>query len=182
MWRAVALLLLAGFASEGSAAAGGGIEEMIRRDPALAALDRRMAEVYAAASKKTPPAAKAEQHGWVKRRDDCWKAEDEVACVRDAYRRRIAELQARFRLVPSKGPFTWQCDDNAASEFAVTFFETDPATLIAEHAGETSLMYQAPSGSGARYEGRNESYWEHRGEATIRWGDDAPELRCRSLR
>lgn len=163
----------------------GSIEALVCANPDLAALDRRLAEVYAAAEKKAqnehPPTLKAEQRGWVKGRDDCWKAADQAACVRDAYRRRIVELQARYRLVPSKGPFTWQCDDNAASEVVVTFFETDPPTLIAERGDETSLMVQQPSGSGARYRGRNETYWEHQGEATITWGYGAPELRCKKV-
>lgn len=158
----------------------GSIEALVCKDPALAALDRTLAGVYAAAEKKKPsPTLTAEQRGWVKGRDDCWKADDEPACVRDAYRLRIAALQARYGLVPSKGPFVWECDDNAATRYTVTFFATDPATLIADRGDETSLMYQQPSGSGTRYQGRNETYWEHQGEATITWGVGAPELRCK---
>jgi membrane-bound inhibitor of C-type lysozyme len=39
-------------------------------------------------------------------------------------------------------------------------------------------MYQAVSGSGAKYEGPNELFWEHQGKATIRWGYEAPEMPC----
>ena len=39
-------------------------------------------------------------------------------------------------------------------------------------------MYLQPSASGARYQGRNESLWEHQGEARITWGPRAPQMRC----
>jgi hypothetical protein len=39
-------------------------------------------------------------------------------------------------------------------------------------------MTQQPAASGSRYQGRNESYWEHQGEARVVWGWQAPELRC----
>jgi len=67
-----------------------------------------MAAVYAAAKKAVneyPPVLKAEQHGWIKGRNDCWKEADKRKCVEESYRRRIAELQSRYRLVSAKGPF-----------------------------------------------------------------------------
>jgi membrane-bound inhibitor of C-type lysozyme len=60
-----------------------------------------------------------------------------------------------------------------------TFYPTEPATLIAERGDSVSLMYQVVSASGAKYEGRNELFWEHQGEATIRWGFEAPEMHCK---
>jgi uncharacterized protein YecT (DUF1311 family) len=88
-------------------AAPGSIEVMICGDEALAALDRRLAGVYAAASGKAtdqnPPVLAAEQRGWIKGRDECWKNADPHGCVRGEYARRIAELQASYRLVPFEG-------------------------------------------------------------------------------
>jgi membrane-bound inhibitor of C-type lysozyme len=81
-------------------------------------------------------------------------------------------------MVPEKGPFWYACDGNPQNEVVVTFFETDPPTLIAERGDQVSLMFQQPSGSGAKYQGGNESFWEHQGEATIVWGYEAPEMRC----
>jgi len=163
--------------------ASGSVEELICRDPQLAGLDRRLAEVYSAARQKAanehPPVLATEQRGWIKGRNDCWKAADVGQCVNDSYRTRIAELQARYRLVDAMGPVTYQCDGDPRNEVVATFFRTDPPTLIAEHGDQVSLMYLQPSGSGTRYEGRNESLWEHQGEAAIRWGFDAPEMRCR---
>jgi uncharacterized protein len=163
--------------------AGGSVERAICADPELAALDRRLAAVYAAALRKAanehPPRLKAEQRGWVKGRNDCWKSDNPRACAIAEYRRRTAELQARYRLVPAIGPVRFACDGNPANEVVVTFFKTDPQTLIAERGDSASVMFQAPSASGARYEGRNESFWEHQGAATVVWGYGAPEMRCR---
>lgn len=161
----------------------GGIEGMICRDAELSALDRKLSGVYAAARQKAvnehPPTLRAEQRGWIKGRNDCWKSGDTRACVREEYIRRIAELQARYRLVPGRGPFFFFCDGNPANEVAVTFFETDPPALIAEYGDHVSVMYLQPGASGTRYKGRNESFWEHQGEATVTWGYGAPEMRCK---
>lgn len=160
----------------------GSIAETVCKDPKLAALDRKLADVYAAAEKKAadqkPPVLKAEQRGWIKGRDECWKSQDKARCVEDEYRRRIAELQARYRLLPPTGPVRFTCDGDPRSEVVATFFATDPPTLVAERGDEVSLMYLAPSGSGAKYEGRNEAFWEHGGEATVTWGYEAKPMRC----
>ncbi len=164
----------------------GSVEELVCRDAELSAADRKLAEVYAEALKKAgnehPPVLKAEQRGWIKGRDECWKAEDQRACVADAYRLRTAELQARYRLLPPTGTATYVCDGQPASEVTATFFATDPPTAIAERGDQVSLMYQQPSGSGAKYQGRNETLWEHQGEAVITWGYDSPEMRCQVKR
>jgi uncharacterized protein len=163
--------------------AAGSVERLICRDKDLSALDRTLSSVYAAASKKAanehPPVLKAEQRGWIKGRNECWKSDDPPSCVRSEYRRRIAELQARYRLVPSTGPVTFVCNGDPRNEVVATFFQTDPPTLIAERGDSVSLMYLQPSASGARYRGRNESFWEHHGEALVSWGYNAPEMRCK---
>jgi len=160
----------------------GSIPALVCGDAELSALDRQLAAAYAEAAKKAtnehPPLLKAEQRGWIKGRDDCWKSDDRRQCVKDAYVRRIAELQARYRLVPGKGPFSYACGGNPADEIVVTFFETDPPTAIAERGDEVSFMVLARSASGAKYEGRNEAFWEKGGEALVTWGYGAPEMHC----
>jgi len=160
----------------------GSIEEMICKDEELAALDRKLADAYAQATRKAtnehPPVLRAEQRGWIKGRDECWKSDDQRACVADEYRRRIAELQARYRLIPFTGPVFYGCGGSPSNEVIVTFFETDPPVLIAERGDSVSLMYRQPSASGAKYQGRNESFREHQGEATVTWGYGAPEMHC----
>ncbi|MCY1448973.1 Lipoprotein LprI [compost metagenome] len=156
---------------------------MICEDKVLAALDRKLSAVYASASIKAgnehPPQLKAEQRGWIKGREDCWKSGDVGACLRMEYQNRIAELQARYRLVSGTGPVYYECDGNPANEVTAMFFETDPPTLIAERGDSVSLMYQQPSGSGIKYVGRNESLWEHQAQAIITWGYGALEAHCK---
>ena len=187
-------LLFLGFAVHGgkAGAAGpsfdcgkveaGSMEAIICQDEGLSELDRKLAEVYNAASEKAvnehPPVLKAEQRGWIKGRNECWKSDEKRRCIEEAYVLRIAELQARYHLVPATGPVFYACDGDPTNEVVVTFFETDPPTLIAERGDQVSLMSLQPSGSGSKYQGRNESFWEHHGEATIVWGYGSPEMRC----
>jgi len=178
----VGIALAAGPSFDCSKVQKGSIEELICKNEGLSDLDRKMTTVYAEAIKKAinehPPVLKAEQRGWLKGRNDCWKSADKRKCVDQSYRRRIAELQARYRLVSANGPFWYSCDGDPRNEVVVTFFKTDPPTLEAEHGDQVSLMYLEPSGSGSKYQGRNESLWEHQGEATIVWGYDSPEMHC----
>ncbi|MGD8251292.1 MAG: MliC family protein [Desulfobacterales bacterium] len=164
-------------------ATSGSIEEMICKNSDLAALDRNLADVYAAASQKAvnerPPLLKAEQRGWIKGRNDCWKSEAPRQCVESSYRYRIAELQARYRLVDGNGPITYSCDGDSRNEVVAFFFETDPPTLIAERGDQVSLMFMEKSASGSRYQGRNESLWEHGREAAIVWGFGSKAMRCK---
>jgi len=161
----------------------GSIEETICKDKELSELDRKLGEVYGEATKKAvdehPPVLKAEQRGWVKGRDDCWKEEDVRKCVEQSYVLRIAELQAQYRLVASEGPVYYYCDDDVKNEVVLTFFKTDPPTLTGERGDSTSLMYLKPSGSGSKYEGNNESVWIKRDEALIVWGYGSPEMKCK---
>ena len=158
------------------------IEKMICNDEELAKLDRQLAEVYAAAAKKAvnerPPVLRAEQRGWIKGRNECWKSNDKRSCVKDEYQRRVAELQARYRLVSFNGPVTYACDGDPRNVVVADFFQTNPPTLIAERGDQVSLMYLQKSASGAKYQGRNETLWEHQGEALITWGYGSKEMKC----
>jgi uncharacterized protein len=148
-------------------AGAGSVEALICEDKELSALDLKLSDVYAAASQKAsnehPPVLKVEQRGWIKGRNDCWKSDDRRGCVRDEYKVRFL------------------CDGNPANEVVTIVFQTDPPTLIAERGDSVSLMYLQPSGSGAKYQGRNETFWEHQGEALITWGYGAREMRCKQV-
>jgi uncharacterized protein len=160
----------------------GSIEEMICKDKGLSELDRKLSDVYAAASKKAinehPPVLKAEQRGWIKGRNECWKSDDKRMCIKDEYRLRIAELQAKYRLVPANGPVYYFCDGDPKNVFTIDFFETDPPTLYAERGDSVSWMFLQPSAGGSKYQGRNETFWEKGDEAVITWGYGSPEMRC----
>jgi uncharacterized protein len=75
------------------------VEMLICKDAGLADLDRSLSSLYATVLKHTPASQqkglKAEQRGWVKGRDDCWKSDDMRGCVASEYRSRIDELKDR---------------------------------------------------------------------------------------
>lgn len=156
------------------------VEDLICKNPDLAAQDRNLAAAYDAALKKAGNGAKtlkAEQRGWIKGRDECWKSDDKQACVRDSYSQRIVEVQAGYGLVAGKGPITFDCGGDGT--ISATFYQTDPSSLIASYKGQRSLMVAVQSGSGVHYTGQNESFWEHQGEARVTWGYGAKEMTCK---
>lgn len=163
-------------------ARAGTVAAVVCADEMLAALDRRLAEVYAAAQAKAaaqrPPRLKAEQRDWIRRRDDCRKVDDRRGCAATAYRLRIAELQARYRLVPGAGPLRYVCDRNPEDEVVVHLFATDPPSIVAERGDRSAILYRNVGADGPRYVGRSESFREAQTEALIRWGADASEMRC----
>ncbi len=159
------------------------VEKAICADGTLAALDRQLTDVYAAASAKVANAERealaTAQRGWSKRRNDCWKANDIPACVSKQYRDRIAGLQAQFRLLNPVGSARYVCPGGAAGREAVAdYFATDPPTALVEFDGTREVMWNIGSGSGARYAGVSHQLWEHQGVALLRWGGRVKELRC----
>ena len=146
---------------------------MVCRDGALASLDRKLVEVYATASKVATSDQKnrlaADQQRWLNERDACAKSSEKSACAKERYLQRIADLQAQFKLVPSRGPFQFACNSNPGSVLVAQYFDTDPATARFTHDGRTVTAFIQRSGSGARYGGPSISYWEHQGEASVVW-------------
>jgi uncharacterized protein len=177
----------AGQPSFDCAKAEGAVEEMICADSLLAALDVEMNAVWNRVMElagKTPDLKRiqAEQRGWIKGRNDCWKDERLAACVQTSYRLRIAELQARWRLVPGDGPHFLACNENPADEVVATFFSTEPPCVILERGDQSVFAARQPSGSGVRYEGGNVVFWMKGDEARLAWGWKAAESPCRLRR
>ncbi len=176
------------------AKAQGEVQELICKDEGLASLDRKLDEVYKAALAKArddvPQFLRAEQRGWIKGRDECWKvktggpafltatwqATNVRECVEGNYRIRISELQALMRLVPPKGPVFFTCENNPSNEVVATFFETDPPTARLERGDKTVTAWLVPAGSGSKYEGQNVEFWTKGKEATVTWLEE--KLRC----
>ena len=155
------------------ASPSGDVEGAICTEAALAAQDRKLVDVYAAASRSASAEQKnrlfAEQQSWLSERNRCSGAKDRTACLMDRYTRRIADLQAQFKLVASRGPFRYECNKSTSDILTAQYFETDPPTARFFHDGRTVTAYLARAGSGARYENANISYWEHQGEASVVW-------------
>lgn len=157
----------------------GSVDQLICSDPELLKQDQQLAEVYQQALLKAanekPPLLKTEQRGWVKGKAECWKEEDKKACASTLYTRRIAELQARYELVPMTKKLLLGCENNPANEISVRYYSTTPATLIADYGDQVSLMYQQDDQS---YMGGNEKLSEQNGVFTLQWGYQAPLMSC----
>jgi len=172
------------------------VEKLICTDEGLSALDRQLDGVYKAAMAKArddmPAYLRTEQRGWVKGRDECWKAQGEgnpvflteswIAtsvpdCVEGHYKMRISELQVKYQLAPERKPAFFACNGNPSNEVVATFFETDPPAARLERGDRTVIAWQVRSGSGARYEGQNVTFWNKGDEAMVTWLGD--ELKCK---
>lgn len=83
-----------------SAVSKGSMEELICQNETLSALDLKLANIYKQALVKSNnnSTLKAEQRGWIKGRDECWKADDKTSCLNDSYQQRISELQKKYQV------------------------------------------------------------------------------------
>jgi uncharacterized protein len=162
------------------------IEQLVCKSDALAALDNRMFSVFtrALATVKADAGAtkllRAEQREWIKSRDDCWKAADRSACTTLTYKKRIAELQAVYGLVPAYARVVYTCDGDPASELVARIYRTDPEVTLVERNHRTVTTYQTISADGARFEGGNTVYWDKGRDAMVTW--DGKDMQCTQRR
>ena len=182
------------------AKAEGEVETLVCKDAGLSALDRKLDEVYRAALAKArgnmAATLRAEQRGWAKGRNECWKARGAPVyltaswtagtvreCVEGNYRIRTSELQATWQLAAAKKPASYACQNNLANEIIATFYETDPATARLERGDKTVTVWQVRAASGAKYEGQNVTFWSKGNEASVTWLNTATgqteDLQCR---
>ena len=162
------------------------IEDLICQDDELAAKDRKLAEVYAAAIKVMegvdsggPEAIKelkTYQRGWIGGRNECWKAEDKRQCTADIYDRRIAQIQAKYFLINGGEPVYYNCSDN--SQIVVTFIPSEPPSIRMERGDSTEVGILSPAGSGSRYDADfGVFFWLQGDEAQVAWPQDN-EFNC----
>ena len=150
------------------------VEELICKDDELAALDRQMADVYRSAYQNFPAnerdSLKASQRGWVKGRNDCWKADDLRGCAKSAYETRITELQIQGGNLVVPEAVQYQCDGGESDYMTAVFYQkTAIPSVVLTRGDDQVIAFLAPSGSGSKYEGRNVEFWEHHGEAAGSW-------------
>jgi uncharacterized protein len=181
------------------AKAQGEVEKLICSDASLAALDRKLDEVYGTASAKAKgklaTRLREDQRGWVKGRNDCWKAnvktwitatwtvETVKDCVDAQYRVRTSELQAVWQLLPPK-TVSYACQDNAANEVVANFFATDPPTIRLERGDRTKTLWRVGNAGAGKYEGQNVSLVQQGSELKVSWLDTdtgkTDELLCKA--
>ena len=144
-------------------------ETMVCADYGLAALDNRLAEVYAAELAK-PDAVKdlaARQRGWVKGRDECWKADDKKRCVEEEYRTRIAELQINSPGAMAASAVEFKCDDNSKPFTMAYYNELHDKPAVITLGNHQAIVFPQPAASGTQYGRKGITYREHQGKATV---------------
>jgi uncharacterized protein len=167
--------------------ASGSVEELVCKNEQLADLDRKLDKTFKAALEtitrfadrdKARRDLKAYQRGWIKDRNDCWKADDPTSCTRDAYKMRIAELQAQYILVEGGKPVFFACNGNPADEIVATFFPAELPAVRLERGDTTVVAIASRSASGARYDGPfGMMFWTKGDEATVEW-PQGNEFKC----
>ncbi len=152
------------------------------RSPQLIDLDRRLEKTLDAcrteSSESTRRTLTARQHSWIRQLNRCGTGDEAVPCLRDAYRRRIATLQAKFNLVAKNGPFFFRCPHNPDGDLTATVYATTPPTLVALRQDSEGVLFFVPSEKGERYEGDELVIHEEKGRAKVRWGFDAATIEC----
>jgi Membrane-bound lysozyme-inhibitor of c-type lysozyme len=81
-------------------------------------------------------------------------------------------------LPPARPPVRFRCDGDPPLAFTITYYATDPGTLVAERRGRRIVMTQQPMASGVRYTAAGASFAEHQGVAWITWPGQPRPLRC----
>ena len=103
---------------------------------------------------------------------------DPRACTEQSYRTRIVELQIKSGQLVAPKAVSFACTGGKDDPFLATFYnETDPPSAAFTYGNDQVIAVVAPSGSGARYTAANVEFWEHQGEATVKWF--GTELKCR---
>lgn len=181
-------------ASFDCAKAGSSAEKLVCSDPLLAELDVETARLYALAE-ATPGGdaqrmaeLRATQRGWIKGRDDCWKADDEKACVTASYAGRILDLRQGYANARSAdgagismGPLALACD---GLDFGIGAVFINGSTSLAQLAWKDRAVTLAsgPTGSGAQYTGSafdGEYRLWTKGDEALFTLPGKPEAKCR---
>ncbi|OCC22582.1 hypothetical protein MB02_16130 [Croceicoccus estronivorus] len=176
------------------AKADGEVQQLVCKMPDLARMDNEMTRLYALAEASEHMSAdklaelKATQRGWIKGRDDCWKADEKDHCVMEAYAMRIHDLRQGYADAraddakgASTGPFAMTCK-GLDYGIGVTFIQTEPGAAYLQWKGNGMAMAHVPSASGARYQtmtdGKIASLFTKGDEATLALPGE-PERTCK---
>lgn len=166
-------------------AAIGSVQELICDDAELGAFDRRLNGLYRQAletfSEEKIPNLRAYQRGWIQGRDDCWKATDVAACVAKEYQHRITELQISVADTNEPAATTFSCNDGVLLT-AYFYNDTELPALLLKRQPDEVLLFRVISASGAKYLGRNVSFWQKGKSAQLEWNGEKTQCRIKASR
>ena len=155
------------------AQASGEVETLICADENLQALDRDLARTWARANESWPAEVAREQRsvqrGWIKGRNDCWKADDTRDCVEFAYKSRLVELSISAGLVKAPGYHSLSCDDDAGPFTASFYNDLEPRAVVLTRGNDQVTALSAPTGSGTRYTAPGVEFRSKGDEAMVDW-------------
>jgi uncharacterized protein len=150
-------------------------ETLICTDPNLAALDVKLADVFQRGMNQWNADGVAErertaQRQWLLVRNRCGSSSDASQCVAETYNRRIAEVQIQSGQLVVSQAAGYFCKGSDAVSFQVAFYnDTNPQSAVITLGDKQVLAMAAQAASGARYTAPEVEFWEHHGEATMKW-------------
>lgn len=165
--------------------ASNAVEELVCADAALAALDRRLADVYATARSNFPAeeldSLKSGQRDWIRARNACPGRDARGACVRHRYETRITELQIQGGDLMVPSPVHYRCGDDQYNSLTAVFYQDTilPAVALtrwSESETQQVIAFLGTAGSGARYQHEDVVFWIKGKEVMLTWG--GMEAKC----
>lgn len=165
-------------------------EEAVCASDSLSAVDREMARLYGLAVNGPHMTAdrlnelKAIQRGWIKGRNDCWKADIGLEpCIAQSYALRIHEIRegyadAREGEGASLGPFAYVCEGLDAPISAV-FINAGDGMVSLKWLDSVMVLPRERSASGSRYlDAAGNSFWI-KGDEAMMETPDGGSMPCR---
>lgn len=168
-------------------------EDAVCVTPWLARLDLELARLFGLAVASADVTGdrldelKAMQRGWIKGRDDCWKADNLESCVSGSYAMRIDELRTGYAPARSQdadgislGPLPYVCD-GLDVPVSVVVINADPGVLSLRWGQNWVTPRARPSASGGNYVADTAEgafgFWIKGDNATFS-RPDLPDLTC----
>lgn len=149
------------------------VEQRVCQSAELSVLDRRMAAAYksnlAATDAATQKRLRAEQRGWLRSRDECWKASDQNLCITLSYQMRLVQLQIQSGAVMAPKAVEFACGENSKPFTAAFYDKLEPHAAILTYGGDQTIAIIQRSASGAHYSNDGVDFREHQGEARVTW-------------
>jgi uncharacterized protein len=165
--------------------AKGTVEKLICTDDELARRDWALAAAYRKAlgrlqgNTDAAQYLKAEQRGWIKGRNDCWKASDIRACVSDEYRDRHATLLARYGMIEAGRTQVWACGEPPQTLYVTPFMTEPPAVNLVRESETATALRHGPDES---YEAPFGVWFRATGDSAILEWPQGTQMSCRHTR
>ncbi|OBG78937.1 hypothetical protein A9X05_22560 [Mycobacterium sp. E3298] len=145
-------------------------QRQVCADPHLSDLDHRVQAAYQEALGRPgadQAALASAQNNWASGRDGCAQNPEMRTCLTEAYQTRLVQLAIADPGTLSPPVVSYQCPADTGPLTAQFYNEFDPPAAVLDWKGNQQILFQEPSGSGARYGRQGSEYWEHQGEVKL---------------